>query len=102
MYTIERIPPTPGGKEVAYIWGERSYKKCISKFGPEFQNPNCGHFSYCHPILGSSSVNALSTVGRGVSFRQTGFIIIPLCLLNVNLLHGLFLFFTAEIALSDG
>lgn len=55
---------------------------------------------YCHPILGSSSVNALSTVGRGVSFRQTGFIIIPLCLLNVNLLHGLFLFFTAEIALS--
>lgn len=57
-------------------------------------------FSYCHPILGSSSVNALSTVGRGVSFRQTGFIIIPLCLLNVNLLHGLFLFFTAEIALS--
>lgn len=53
-------------------------------------------------MLVSPSVNALSTVGRGVSFRQTGFIIIPLCLLNVNLLHGLFFFFTAEIALNDG
>lgn len=69
-----KVPPPQGKKEVSYCWGDRSYKKCISKFGPEFQNRNCGHFSYCHPV-GSSSVNALSTVRRGVSFRQTGFII---------------------------
>jgi len=67
-------PQPQGKKEVSYYRGDRSYKKCISKFGPEFQNPNCGHFSYYHPI-GSSSVNALSTVRRDVSVRQTGFII---------------------------
>lgn len=44
---------------------------CISKFGPRFQNPfDCSHFNYCHRVLVSFSVNALFTVGHGVSIAR--------------------------------
>lgn len=75
---------------------------CIPKFGPRFRSPiDCGHFNYCHHVLVSSSVNALSTVGHGVSIARRVSLFF-FCFLNVNLLHGLFLFFTAEIVLNDG
>lgn len=44
---------------------------CISKFGSRFQNPfDCSHFNYCHRVLVSFSVNALFTVGHGVSIAR--------------------------------
>lgn len=77
---------------------------CISKFGPRFQNPfDCGHFNYRHRVLVSFSVNALFTVGHGVSIaRRVSLLSLFVFSMLIYCMVYSFFFFTAEIALNDG
>lgn len=75
----------------------------ISKSGPKFQNPtDCGHFNYCHHVLVSFSVNALFTVGHGVSIaRRVSLFFFAFSMLIYCMVYSFF-FFIVEIALNDG
>ena len=97
------FPEKKGGEYYYHVGGEISYRELYFKIWSKFQNPiDCGHFNYCHRVLVSFSVNALFTVGHGVSIARR----VPLLFLFAfsMLIYCMVysFFFTAEIALNDG
>lgn len=97
------LKDTPQGEKRKYIIEEREViRDTLQNRVQRSKVPVVAMLVLASHMLFSSSVNALSTAGRGVSLRQAGFTLIPLRLLNVNLLHVFSRSFTAEIALNDG
>lgn len=87
---------------ILQCWRRDVIGSCISKFGPRFQNSiDCGHFNYCHRVLVSFSVNALFTVGHGVSIARRVSLLF-LFAFSMLIYCMVYFFFTAAIALNDG